>query len=159
MIRDVHTTKLKEGDNAPDFTFSDAEGNPHTLKDFKGKKIALYFYPKDSTPGCTAEACNLRDNYSLLKKQGYEVIGVSADTDKSHAAFASKYKLPFTLIPNTGKEIIKEYDVWGKKKFMGRAFDGIIRTTFIIDEQGKIEKVIRKVETKKHSEQILTNNI
>jgi len=158
MLKSSHSTRLKEGDKAPDFSFVNADGITISLKDLKGKKVILYFYPKDDTPGCTAESCNLRDNYSSLKRKGYEVIGVSKDDAKSHSKFIKKYKLPFTLIPDTDKEIIKDYDVWGKKTFMGRTFDGIIRTTFVIDEKGKIEKIIRKVDTDNHTEQIINNH-
>ena len=157
MVKSTHSTGLKEGDKAPDFSFVGADGKNSSLKDLKGKKVILYFYPKDDTPGCTAESCNLRDNYSGLKKKGYEVIGVSKDDEKSHNKFSKKFKLPFTLIPDTEKEIIKNYDVWGKKKFMGRTFDGVVRTTFVIDEQGKIEKIFYKVDTENHAEQILSN--
>ncbi|MBI4929744.1 MAG: thioredoxin-dependent thiol peroxidase [Bacteroidetes bacterium] len=158
MVKNTHSTRLKEGDKAPDFSFVNSDGATVSLKDLKGKKVILYFYPKDDTPGCTAESCNLRDNYSSLKRKGYEVIGVSKDDEKSHGKFIKKFKLPFALIPDTGKEIIKDYDVWGKKTFMGKTFDGIIRTTFVIDEKGKIEKIIRKVDTKNHTEQISETN-
>lgn len=152
-----HTTNLKEGDKAPDFSFVNSEGKNISLKGFKGKKVILYFYPKDDTPGCTKESCNLRDNYSSLKRKGYEVIGVSKDDSTSHGRFIKKFKLPFTLIPDTEKEIIKCYDVWGKKTFMGRTFEGIVRTTFVIDEKGKIEKIIRAVDTENHTEQIINS--
>lgn len=155
MAKAAHTTSLKEGDKAPYFSFVDADGKKSSLKDLAGKKVILYFYPKDDTPGCTMESCNLRDNYSKLKKKGYEVIGVSKDDEKSHHKFIKKYKLPFTLIPDTEKEIIKAYDVWGEKKFMGRTFEGIVRTTFVIDEKGKIERIFRKVDNENHAEQIL----
>ena len=155
MVKTTHTTNLKEGDIAPDFSFIDADGKLVSLIGMKGKKIILYFYPKDDTPGCTAESCNLRDNYSSLKRKGYEVIGVSKDDEKSHNKFVKKFKLPFTLIPDTEKKIIKDYDVWGEKQFMGRTFDGIVRTTFVIDEKGKIEKIFRKVDNENHTEQIL----
>lgn len=151
-----HSTSLKAGDKAPAFSGKDETGKIISLKDFKGKKVVLFFYPKDDTPGCTAEACNLRDNYSLLKKKGYVLIGVSADEEKKHQKFKAKYQLPFPLIADVNMEIIKTYDVWGEKLFMGRLFDGIIRTTFIIDEKGKLEKVITKVDTKNHTEQILS---
>ena len=121
----------------------------------KKKKIVLYFYPKDSTPGCTAEACDLRDNYAVLMKKGYNVIGVSADNENSHKKFIEKYNLPFPLIADTDKTIINAYGVWGRKKFMGKEFDGILRTTFIINESGVIEEIITKVETKNHSSQII----
>jgi len=158
MAKHNHTTSLKEGDKAPDFLFVNSAGENISLKDLKGKKVILYFYPKDDTPGCTAESCNLRDNYSALKRKGYEVIGVSADNEKSHDKFKNKFQLPFRLIPDTEKEIIKSYDVWGKKTFLGKTYNGINRTTFVIDEKGKIEKIIRDVETKNHTEQITGNS-
>ncbi len=148
-------TKLKAGDKAPDFKGVDQDGNPISLADFKGKKLVLYFYPKDSTPGCTSQACNLRDNYDLLLEKGYKVVGVSADSEKSHKKFIEKNKLPFPLIADTDKEILKAYDVWGLKKFMGRETLGINRTTFVIDEDGKIEEVIDKVNTKDHTSQLV----
>ena len=150
-----HTTGLKEGDKAPDFNIKDQTGKNVSLKDFKGKKLILYFYPKDDTPTCTTEACNLRDNFSAFKKKGYAVLGVSADDEKKHNKFIKKYDLPFQLLADTEMKVIKAYDVWGEKLFMGRLFDGIIRTTFIINEKGKIEKVIKDVKSKMHSEQIL----
>ncbi|TVR39770.1 MAG: thioredoxin-dependent thiol peroxidase [Bacteroidia bacterium] len=149
-------TKLKPGDKAPEFKGIDQDGNPISLNDFKGKKLVLYFYPKDSTPGCTSQACNLRDNYDLLLEKGYKVVGVSADSEKSHKKFIEKHSLPFPLIADTEKEILKAFDVWGPKKFMGREFLGIHRTTFVIDEEGKIEEVIEKVKTKDHTSQIIT---
>lgn len=149
-----HTTKLKEGAKAPDFKGKDENGKDISLKDFTGKKVVLYFYPKDDTPGCTAQACNLRDNYKALIKKGYAVIGISADDEKKHKKFKEKYKLPFPLIADVDLNIIKKYDVWGEKQFMGRIFDGIVRTTFVIDEKGKIEEIITKVDTKNHTEQI-----
>ncbi|MFP4691299.1 MAG: thioredoxin-dependent thiol peroxidase [Bacteroidales bacterium] len=148
-------TKLKEGDQAPGFKGVDQEGNPISLDDFKGHKLVLYFYPKDSTPGCTSQACNLRDNYDYLLEKGYKVVGVSADSEKSHKKFIDKHELPFPLIADTEKEIIKAYDVWAPKKFMGKEFMGIIRTTFVIDENGKIEEIIDKVKTKDHTNQII----
>ncbi len=148
-------TKLKEGDKAPDFKGKDQDGNLISLDDFKGHKLVLYFYPKDSTPGCTSQACNLRDNYDLLLKNGYKVLGVSADSEKSHKKFIEKYNLPFPLISDTDKEILKAYDVWGPKKFMGKEFLGIKRTTFVIDEEGKIDEIIDKVKTKEHTNQII----
>ncbi|MFP4064480.1 MAG: thioredoxin-dependent thiol peroxidase [Bacteroidales bacterium] len=148
-------TKLKEGDQAPGFKGVDQEGNPISLDDFKGHKLVLYFYPKDSTPGCTSQACNLRDNYDYLLENGYKVVGVSADSEKSHKKFIDKHELPFPLIADTEKEIIKAYDVWAPKKFMGKEFMGIIRTTFVIDENGKIEEIIDKVKTKDHTNQII----
>ena len=146
---------LKEGDKAPDFQGIDQDEKTISLSDYKGKKLILYFYPKDDTPGCTAEACNLRDNYSVLKKEGFELLGVSPDNPKKHQKFIDKYSLPFPLIADTEKEILNAYGVWGPKKFMGKEYDGVHRTTFIIDEAGKIEKIITKVNTKAHAEQIL----
>lgn len=147
--------KLKEGDKAPEFEAIDQKGKKIALKDLSGSKVILFFYPKDNTPGCTSEACNLRDNYDDLLEKGFKIIGVSADSLKSHQKFTEKFRLPFPLIPDTEKEIIRAYDVWGPKKFMGREYDGIHRTTFIISEDGNIEKVITKVKTKDHSDQIL----
>ena len=147
--------KIKEGDKAPAINAVDENGNKVKLSDFKGKKVILFFYPKDNTPGCTAESCNLRDNYKALKKKGFEVLGVSPDSEKSHQKFIDKYDLPFTLVADTEKEVSKKYGVYGKKKFMGKEYMGIIRTTFVIDEKGKIEKIFDKVKTKEHSEQIL----
>ncbi|MDD3878335.1 MAG: thioredoxin-dependent thiol peroxidase [Bacteroidales bacterium] len=147
--------KLKIGVKAPEFAGKDQNGNNIRLTDFRGKKVILYFYPKDSTPGCTAQACNLKDNYEMLLKKGYIVLGVSADSINSHKKFIEKYNLPFPLIADTEKEIIKVYGVWGPKKFMGRTFDGINRTTFIISSEGVIEEIIEKVNTKEHTSQIL----
>ncbi len=149
-------TTLKPGDKAPEFTGKDQSGNEVSLADFKGNKLVIYFYPKDNTPGCTSQACNLRDNYDLLLSKGYKVLGVSADSEKSHQKFIEKFELPFPLIADTEKEIIKAFGVWGPKKFMGKTYDGIHRTTFVIDENGTIEEVISKVDTKKHTEQIVT---
>ena len=146
--------QLKEGVKAPQFKGIDQNGNKITLDDFKGKKLILYFYPKDNTPGCTAEACNLRDNYDTLLKSGYAIVGVSPDTEKSHKGFAGKYSLPFPLIADTEKEILNAYGVWGEKQMYGKSYFGVIRTTFIIDEKGFIEKVITKVDTSGHTEQI-----
>ena len=148
-------SKLKVGDKAPDFKAKDQNGEEIKLSDFKGKKLVLYFYPKDNTPGCTKEACNLRDNYEELQKQGYAVVGVSADSEKKHQNFIEKYDLPFPLIADTEKEVIKAYGCWGLKKFMGKEYEGIIRTTFVISEEGKIEEIIEKVKTKDHAAQIL----
>ncbi len=150
-----YTTQLKEGAKAPNFKARNQEGKEVQLTDFKGKKLIVYFYPKDDTPGCTAQACNIRDNYATLQKKGYEVLGVSADEEKKHTTFSSKYNLPFQLLADVDKKIIEAYDVWGEKKFMGKVFNGIIRTTFLIDEKGFIEKIIRDVKTKEHTEQIL----
>lgn len=148
-------THLKEGDKAPYFRAEDQDGNHIDLNDYKGSKIILFFYPKANTPGCTAESCNLRDNYSLLQEKGFQILGVSADSPKKQQNFREKNTLPFPLIPDTEKEIIKAYGVWGTKKMYGKEYEGIHRTTFIIDEAGAIEKVFNKVKTKEHSEQIL----
>jgi peroxiredoxin Q/BCP len=147
--------KLKVGDKAPDFSIKNQDGKEYSLKDYAGKKVVLYFYPKDDTPGCTAESCNLRDNYSSLKKKGYEVIGVSVDNEKSHKKFAKKFDLPFNLLADTEKKMVNDYGVWGEKTLFGRKYMGIIRTTFIIDEKGKIEKIIDDVETGDHTAQVL----
>ena len=148
-------TKLKIGDNAPDFCVLNENNDKISLSNFKGKKLILYFYPKDSTPGCTAESCNLRDNYSELLDLGYEVLGVSADNSASHKKFIANNKLPFHLLSDTEKEVINAYDVWGPKKFMGKVYEGIHRTTFVIDENGLIERIFTKVNTKEHTAQIL----
>ncbi|MDD4385377.1 MAG: thioredoxin-dependent thiol peroxidase [Bacteroidales bacterium] len=148
-------THLKKGDKAPQFFGEDQNGNNISLENLKGVKTVLYFYPKDNTPGCTAQACDLRDNYDMLLSKGYKVIGISADTQQSHQKFIEKYNLPFPLIADTDKQIIKQYGVWGPKKFMGKTYDGINRTTFIIDEKGNIEEVIEKVKTKEHTKQIV----
>jgi peroxiredoxin Q/BCP len=148
--------KLNIGDQAPELEGVDQHGKTINLSDYKGKKIVLYFYPKDDTPGCTAEACNLRDNYSDLTKFGFDVIGVSTDSEKSHLKFIDKYGLPFRLIADTDKKVAEAYGVWGMKKFMGKEYMGINRTTFIIDEQGLISKVIEKVDTKNHTAQIIS---
>ncbi len=146
---------LKVGDKAPELGIKDQNGKNHQLADYKGKKIILYFYPKDLTPGCTMESCNLRDNYDVLKNKGYEVIGVSADNELKHQKFIAKHKLPFNLLADTNKELLNRYGIWGEKKFMGKTYDGIHRTTFIIDEEGMIEDIITKVKTKDHTNQIL----
>ena len=148
-------TTLKEGDKAPEFKVINELGEEMTLADFSGKKLVLYFYPKDSTPGCTTESCNLRDHYVDLKTKGFEVLGVSADGEASHQKFIKKHELPFHLLADTEKEVLNAYGVWGPKKFMGRTFDGIHRTTFVIDENGMIERIFTKVKTKEHTEQIL----
>lgn len=148
-------THLQSGDKAPDFKAKDHNGNELSLSSFKGKKLVLYFYPKDDTPGCTAEACSFRDEYAELQKNGFAIVGVSADDEKKHNKFADKYNLPFPLIPDTDKEIIQAYGVWGLKKFMGREYDGIHRETFVIDEDGKIDQVIQKVKSKEAAKQIL----
>lgn len=146
---------LKEGDKAPDFSGKDQNGETVSLSDFKGKRVILFFYPKDMTPGCTAEACNLGENYGKLLNRGFEVIGVSADSEARHRKFIDKYSLPFKLIADEDKEVIKAYGVWGLKKFMGKEYDGIHRTTFVIGTDGKLEKVFTKVKTKDHTAQIL----
>lgn len=153
-MADLAQTHLKAGDNAPDFSGYDQEGKLHHLADYKSDKLVLFFYPKDDTPGCTAEACNLRDNFQDLKKQNYKLLGVSADNAKKHQNFIEKFELPFPLLADEDHQIIKAYGVWGRKKFMGKEYDGILRTTFII-ENGKITKVIDKVKTKDHAAQIL----
>jgi thioredoxin-dependent peroxiredoxin len=146
--------QLKEGMKAPLFEGTDQDGTIVRLSDYSGKKVVLYFYPKDNTSGCTAEACNLRDNYQSFLTKGFAVIGVSIDSEKSHKGFASKYSLPFPLIADTSKKIVNDYGVYGEKKLYGKSYLGIIRTTFVIDERGIIEKIIRQVDTKNHTEQI-----
>ncbi len=147
--------KLNIGDKAIDFKVKNQNGKEISLSDFKGKKIVLYFYPKDDTPGCTAEACSLRDNYNSLIKQGYVVLGVSPDNEKKHLKFIEKYELPFDLLADTEQEIANSYGVWVEKSMYGRKYMGIARTTFIIDENGNIEEIIEKVDTKNHADQIL----
>ena len=146
---------LKSGDLAPEIESKDQEGNTFKLSDYKGKKVALYFYPKDNTPGCTKQACNLRDNYTTLQIKGYEVVGVSADSEKKHQNFIAKYELPFKLLADEDKKVINAYNAWGPKKFMGKEYEGILRKTFIIDEEGKIEDIIEKVKTTDHAAQII----
>ncbi|HHU34128.1 MAG: thioredoxin-dependent thiol peroxidase [Bacteroidales bacterium] len=146
---------LQEGTAAPCFEGTDQDGNRIKLSDFKGKKIVLYFYPKNDTPGCTAESCNLRDNYSRFLSKGYVVIGVNTGSEASHKKFADKYSLPFPIIADTDKKIVTDYGVWQEKRQYGRIYWGIARTTYIIDENGIIESVFKKVDTKNHSEQIL----
>ena len=141
-------TGLKEGDKAPDFKGVIENGSEVSLANYLGKKLVLYFYPKDNTPGCTAQACNLTENQEVLKSKGFEILGVSADSVKKHQNFISKYDLGFSLIADEEKEVIKAYQVWGPKKFMGKEYDGIHRTTFVINEQGNIERVFTKVKTK-----------
>ena len=148
-------TTLKVGDKAPEFAAKDNEGNIIKLIDYKGKKVVLFFYPKASTPGCTVEACNLRDNYARFINNGYDLLGVSADSAKRQQNFIDKHDLPFPLLADVDKTVINAYKVWGPKKFMGREYDGIHRTTFIIDEKGVIEEVFTKVKTKEHSAQLL----
>lgn len=148
-------TTLKKGDKAPDFSGVDQSGKTHTLNDYQGKKLVVFFYPKADTPGCTAEACDLRDNYQRFQAAGYELLGVSADSQKKQAKFADKYSLPFPLIADESHEVLNAFGVWGPKKFMGKEYDGIHRTTFVIDETGSISDVIENVKTKEHAAQIL----
>jgi peroxiredoxin Q/BCP len=147
--------KLKKGDAAPDFSGFDQDGKKMQLSDFKGKKLILYFYPKDNTPGCTSEACDLRDNYDMWLSKGYQVVGVSPDSQKSHQKFIEKFDLPFPLIADEDKTIIKAYGAWGPKKLYGREYEGLLRTTFVIDEKSIIQEVFTKVKTKDHTNQIL----
>jgi peroxiredoxin Q/BCP len=146
--------ELKIGDPAPKFAAPDQDGNMVTLDHFKGKKLVLYFYPKDNTPGCTAEACDLRDNYEKFLSLGYEILGVSADSQKSHQNFISKYDLPFRLLSDVDKKILEAYNAWGEKKMYGKSYMGILRKTFIISESGIIENIIDNVKTKEHAKQI-----
>lgn len=147
--------QINVGDKAPEFSTTDQEGKEVKLSDYKGKKVVLYFYPKDNTPGCTAEACNLRDNYNRFISKGYEVLGVSSDSEKSHQKFIDKYDLPFRLLADTDKNIHEKYGTWVEKSMYGRKYMGTARVTFIIDENGIVEKVIEKVKTKDHAAQIL----
>lgn len=148
-------TKLKVGDKAPDFEGTNQDGKKVGLKDFAGKKLILYFYPKDNTPGCTAESCNLNDNYDSWLEKGYEVLGVSPDSEKSHQNFKNKYNLKFDLIADTEKEILQKYGAWGEKNMYGKKYMGVLRTTFVIDENGVIEEIFEKVKTKDHTNQII----
>jgi len=148
-------TKLKPGDNAPNFVANDEQGNVISLSDYKGKKLVVFFYPAANTPTCTVEACNLRDHFKELKDSGYEILGVSADSQKKQSNFKKKFKFPYPLLADENKEVINAFDVWGPKKFMGREYDGIHRTTFVIDENGIITKVIVDVKAKEHALQIL----
>lgn len=148
-------SELKEGQKAPDFTSKDQNGNIVSLDQFSGKKVVLYFYPKDDTPGCTAEACDFRDNYQGLTAQGIVVLGVSVDDEKSHQKFVSKHSLPFTLLADTDQKIVESYGVWGEKNMYGKVYMGTIRTTFIIDENGIILHIIKKVDTKNSTAQVL----
>jgi peroxiredoxin Q/BCP len=150
---------LNIGDKAPDFTVNDQDGNPVKLSSLRGKKIVLYFYPKDMTPGCTAEACNLRDNYRSMLKQGYEVLGVSTDSEKTHQKFIEKEKLPFRLLADTDKAMHQSYGTWIEKSMYGRKYMGTARITFVIDEKGVIEDIIQKVDTKNHTAQILKQDL
>jgi peroxiredoxin Q/BCP len=146
---------LKEGTTAPAFKTTDANGETISLKDLRGQKVVLYFYPKDDTPGCTKEACSFRDDFAKFKKRGIAVLGVSPDSEKSHKKFETKYKLPFTLLADTDHAIAESYGVWGEKKFMGRTYMGVHRATFLIDEKGKIKKVFEKVKPEDHASEVL----
>ena len=149
---------MEIGSKAPEILGKDSNGNEIRLSDFSGKKLLLYFYPKDSTPGCTSEACNLRDNYSEWRRQGYEVVGVSVDSEKSHQRFIEKNNLPFPLISDTDKQLVEQFGVWGEKKMAGRTYMGTFRTTFIINEQGIVERIIgpKEIKVKDHTAQILS---
>ncbi len=151
----MNMAKLKEGQKAPDFKGTDENGNAVSLADFKGKKLILYFYPADNTPTCTVEACNLRDNFDTLKKEGYAILGVSPDSAKKHQNFIKKHNLPFPLLVDEDLTVIKAYGVWGMKKSFGKEYEGLLRTTFVINENGVIEKIFDKVESKRHADQIL----
>ena len=146
---------LKAGDKVPEFTAMDQDGNSVSLSDYKGRKLVVFFYPKANTPGCTAEACNLRDHYRDLQDAGYSLLGVSADSQKKQTSFRDKYEFPFPLLADEDRSVIETFGVWGPKKFMGKEYDGIHRKTFIIDESGVVERVIDKVKTKDHAAQIL----
>lgn len=148
-------TTLKEGDKAPDFTSKNEKGRKVALEKYRGKKLILFFYPQDNTPTCTVEACNLRDNYRKLKKAGFQLLGVSPDSARKHQNFKNKFNLPFPLLVDTDLDVIKAYKVWGPKKTFGHHYDGLYRTTFVIDEEGMIEKIFTKVESKRHADQIL----
>src|SRR6478672_11839837 len=148
-------TQLQEGEKAPLFSGNDQDGKTISLKDFRAKKVVLFFYPEDDTPTCTVQACNLRDNYGALKKAGYEVIGISPNDEKSHQKFKTKFDLPFTLIADPAHSIINKYGVWGEKKLYGRTYDGLHRTTFLIDGKGIIRKVFLKPRSKQHAEDIM----
>ena len=148
-------TPLTVGMLAPAFTARDQNDVSHSLAQYRGNWVLIYFYPKDDTPGCTAEACSLRDGYGQFLSKGYEILGVSPDSVKKHVKFQEKYNLPFSLLADEDHSVANAYGVWGQKKFMGRTYDGIHRTTFVIDEQGKIERIIEKVDTAKHAEQLI----
>ena len=147
---------LKEGDKAPEFTGINQDGKKITLSGFKGKKVLLYFYPEDDTPTCTIQACNLRDNHGLLKKNGFEVIGISPDNEKKHKKFEKKFNLPFTLIADTSHAILEKYGVWDQKKLFGHEYMGVLRTTFVIDEKGVIRKIFLRPKNKAHAEEIIS---
>lgn len=146
---------LQEGDKAPAFKGKDQNGNTVSMAGYKGKKVVLYFYPEDDTPTCTVQACNLRDNYGLLKREGFEVLGVSPDEEKKHKKFEAKYNLPFTLLADPGHHIIDKYGVWDEKQLYGRKYMGILRTTFVLDEKGIIRKIFRRPKNKQHAEEII----
>jgi thioredoxin-dependent peroxiredoxin len=148
-------TTLQKGDKAPNFSAKDQDGNSHSLSDYNGKKLVVFFYPKADTPGCTAEACDLRDNFERFQANNYALLGVSADSEKAQSKFKNKYHFPFPLLADEDKAVIEAFGVWGPKKFMGKEYDGIHRTTFIINENGIIEEVISDVKTKTHAAQIL----
>lgn len=149
-------SKLEVGDVAPDFKGLNQNGEQISLSDYNGKKVILYFYPKDNTPGCTSEACDLNDNYNMWLSKGFEVIGVSPDSVASHKKFAEKYQLNFNLVADTEKEILQQYGAWGEKKMYGKTYMGVLRTTFVINEDGRIDQVFEKVKTKEHTNQILS---
>lgn len=146
---------LKEGSTAPAFKTTDGEGNSVSLKDYRGQKVVLYFYPKDDTPGCTREACSFRDSFREFKTAGIEVLGISTDNEKSHQKFTKKFDLPFTLLTDTDHAIAEKYDSYGQKKFMGRTYMGVFRKTFLIDEKGKIKRVFDKVKPDDHAQEVL----
>jgi len=146
---------LREGDKAPAFSGKDQDGNKVSLADHRGKKLVLFFYPEDDTPTCTIQACNLRDNYGLLKRNGFEVIGVSPDTERSHKKFEKKFGLPFTLISDTEHKVLEKYGVWDQKKLFGHEYMGVLRTTFVINEKGVIEKIFLRPKNKQHAEEIV----
>jgi peroxiredoxin Q/BCP len=149
------TIKLNIGDKAPNFSCKNEKGELVSLKDFKGKNLVLYFYPKDDTPGCTAEACDLRDNYQSFLSKGFEILGVSPDSEKKHQKFIDKHELPFSLLADEDHAVAEAYGVWGEKSMYGRKYMGILRTTFVIDEKGKLSNIIEKVDTKAHSKQLI----
>ncbi len=149
---------LKEGDLAPAISARDQNGELITLEEYRGRKVVLFFYPKDNTPGCTAEACDLRDNYSRFLELGYEIVGVSADSEKSHQRFIAKHQLPFRLISDPDRKVLQDYGAWGEKKLYGKTYMGILRKTYVINQDGYVEKIIEKVITKEHSEQIFSES-
>ncbi|MCS6934712.1 MAG: thioredoxin-dependent thiol peroxidase [Chitinophagales bacterium] len=155
VFKEKTMAELKEGDKAPAFTAKDQHGKKVSLKDFKGRKLVLYFYPKDDTPGCTAEACSFRDHYDELRAKGYEIVGVSPQGEASHKKFADKYSLPFALLQDEDHRLAESYGAWGEKVLYGKKYEGMHRITYLIDEKGVIERIIRKVDTKKAAEQIL----